>query len=1147
MPAGINDGQPASQIVTSDPALLRNRPTNENWRLTTPPAPAPRAGWLRRVAQAVQYTISGVTPSTWFSPLQPLRPFAPESARSRQFDFPVGWNLNYIPRSHEPVSFGRLRAVAQNCVILRECIQTRIDQMTALDWHIVPLGSPAERPALKKKYADDIRLLTKFFESPDKRLDWSQWLSGVLDQHFVYDAVALYKRRNRGGQLYALEQLDAASISVLIDENGRPPKPPNPAFQQVLKGIPAADYATYTAGDLIYGIKNWRPDHAYGYGPCEQVLAYAEMAIARLREQMAFYTHGDVPVGIMEAPVGFSNAQITEIQQYWDSVFLGNIEQRRRLWWVPAGTKYEPFTKDVLTDAFDEWLARVICYAMSIAPGPFIKEQNRATAQVNQAQASAEGLQPTSQWMRRFVNGIIRDCFGIDYLGIAWDGDREFDPIKQSVILSTAATKGAIALDDWRESIGQDPLGGAFSKPMVLTAAGYVPVDPDERAALTPCPGGPIPANDVHAPPGGKLPKPPRPGRDDAVEPVQPGTRPSGATRKMAGSEVISVERPLYSVYELSEWADRYGIGLVERPAVTVAMIVTAGLLSWPVDLMLSPEMAPMILVEPGQIKVEADATGVWLALESDELRREMAAFDGWLGDTPRMLVSLDVPDDVPPNFPGMLLFGSPEYGDDDSGLAKVTHAEVEEAAAETARDPTEAQRASGNYKKGHIEIQGLPIAIENAQGSIRESRHDGWRAVMPTEYGYIEDTKDADGEPVDVFLGPDPESATVFIIDQVKEDGSFDEHKTFIGYHHWSEAQHDFIAAYRNADTRGPAHPGHHFIGSVHEWTMARFKEWLKSGKTTTPISPDAMRKMEAAEGGPVPFIATTGSGTDPLSKAAAHRLPPVRQPRDAEVQAIADKVHRVLTALRNEVLNEIGDQLGKDAASAGARANTATSQISLDALKKLIEIEPDLGRIAVQAGKAAAEAAVEAVAPEQHDDSAVFDAVDEKALDHARRRAAEMVGMRYDEDGNLVPAKRAAMRIDDTTREMLRGTLAQAYEDGLSAAQTRDLLSEDYAFSLARSLTIARTEAADASMAGAMTGYREAAKEYGAKMKKSWLVGDDPCEICQANADQGEIDMDDTFQSGDDAPPAHPNDRCDIAVTIVEDGGDQGSESEE
>jgi hypothetical protein len=62
----------------------------------------------------------------------------------------------------------------------------------------------------------------------------------LLEEMLVIDAAALYPRYNRGGSLYALDIIDGATIKPLIGEDGRSPEPPDPAYQQILKGIPAA-------------------------------------------------------------------------------------------------------------------------------------------------------------------------------------------------------------------------------------------------------------------------------------------------------------------------------------------------------------------------------------------------------------------------------------------------------------------------------------------------------------------------------------------------------------------------------------------------------------------------------------------------------------------------------------------------------------------------------------------------------------------------------------------------------------------------------------------------------------------------------------------------------------------------------------------
>jgi len=54
--------------------------------------PIPK-GVAARVGEAVRYVISGVTPATWFGPMQPLAPMAPDGTAGRAFDKVMAWAL----------------------------------------------------------------------------------------------------------------------------------------------------------------------------------------------------------------------------------------------------------------------------------------------------------------------------------------------------------------------------------------------------------------------------------------------------------------------------------------------------------------------------------------------------------------------------------------------------------------------------------------------------------------------------------------------------------------------------------------------------------------------------------------------------------------------------------------------------------------------------------------------------------------------------------------------------------------------------------------------------------------------------------------------------------------------------------------------
>src|SRR5204863_3205222 len=107
-----------------------------------------------------------------FSPGYPLAP--PEPAPLRVWDFPVGANTIYTPRSYEPVSFAELRALADAHDLTRLAIETRKDQIERLDWVIRPRGDSRART---RTHADPrIASLAEFWRRPDGQRPFATWL-----------------------------------------------------------------------------------------------------------------------------------------------------------------------------------------------------------------------------------------------------------------------------------------------------------------------------------------------------------------------------------------------------------------------------------------------------------------------------------------------------------------------------------------------------------------------------------------------------------------------------------------------------------------------------------------------------------------------------------------------------------------------------------------------------------------------------------------------------------------------------------------------------------------------------------------------------------------------------------------------------------
>lgn len=208
--------------------------------------------------------------------------------------------------------------------------------------------------------------------------------------------------------------------------------------------------------------------------------------------------------------------------------------------------------------------------------------------------------------------------------------------------------------------------------------------------------------------------------------------------------------------------------------------------------------------------------------------------------------------------YPAGTIQGGAEEGDTNYVIFKPEDMRITEhtkfslrlksAIEETETNPSDAQKESGNYKKGHIKFGGYDYTIENPKGSTRSGKDaDGkeWKVTMHDTYGYIRGKFGKDGDHLDMFINDkadlDNWNGDVFVVDQVNPDGSFDEHKVMYGYDSMDDAKNAYLANYSK---------GWKGLGNIAGASKEEFDKWLDtSNRKLKPFADYAKVKFSQAQ----------------------------------------------------------------------------------------------------------------------------------------------------------------------------------------------------------------------------------------------------------------------------------------------------------
>lgn len=511
----------------------------------------------------------------------PLDPVLPSGrAYPRTSEFPVSWNLQLTDTRTVPWSM--LRDAADRVSVIRACIKTCKAALTGLEWSFgvdstraVAMAKRANVSAhtvaadLQDKYADDIDRLHTWWQKPDRIRQWNfvEWLTAVLEDALVLDAVSLYPHMTVDGNLHSLELIDSSTIKPLRDHRGTMPMPPLAAFQQILYGFPRGEFMASPQEDvdhefvsaiygpltgpsaptdaLIYKVQNVRAQTPYGFSPVEQALADIDLWLRRWDWLRSEYSAGVTPEMVVKVDAAMTAEQLRQYEAVFNDDLSGRTAERHRARFLPAG--FEPFNIGAMDSKyasdFDLHLIRLICASFDVLPTSLGFTPNHGMGgmggmghqQAEQDTQQKRGAKPTAQWITDLINEV-----SVNYLGMPLEVTFRFhglddeDEQAEATLLEGYVKSGMMTLNETRDALNLPRYTTEkANEPFIVTPTGPAFIDPDVQPIGLP---GNLPsvAQPGSAPPppaspgggdGGDGDEIPRKPRDEQVQQNVPGAR----------------------------------------------------------------------------------------------------------------------------------------------------------------------------------------------------------------------------------------------------------------------------------------------------------------------------------------------------------------------------------------------------------------------------------------------------------------------------------------------------------------------------------------------------------------------------------------------------------------------------------------------
>jgi hypothetical protein len=389
-------------------------------------------------------------------PATPLIPFPLDytsdptgRADPRKYQYDVADNLNITKKLTQ---WNVLSSAATQVDLFARAISMRTADVTKMDWSFNVsqdaintimednnIGNAEASKIARKLNMAQIVKMSEFWENPYPQSDrsWEEWISEFMWQVLVYDGVPVHPHMSLGRDVLGFDIIEASTIKILLDNYGDFPRPPDPAFQQILWGFPRGEFTASSNKDaknymdgqfdiserdqLSYFVMNRRTNTPYGFSPTEQALEIGNIYMERLKWMMAEYKFGtkaSVYLNTNSSDITLNN--LTNYNRIINDWVQGSTANRQSHIVLPEGfskPEFAPTVEEKYKENYDEYLIKRIASFYGVMPTQFgviprTGLGGKGASEGAQDETESVSIKPQNKYIERCINALCRRYLG---------------------------------------------------------------------------------------------------------------------------------------------------------------------------------------------------------------------------------------------------------------------------------------------------------------------------------------------------------------------------------------------------------------------------------------------------------------------------------------------------------------------------------------------------------------------------------------------------------------------------------------------------------------------------------------------------------------------------------------------------------------